>query len=276
MFKFFDSHTHLQSSVFDNDREIIANRILIDNIGVVNVGADKESSIKAVELAKKYPNNMRAAVGCHPHHIDEFSAQGGPASGWNYEFFKKLAQEPEVVAIGECGLDYCFRNEEIKTKNEVIKKQKDVFIEHIKLAKEVDKPIMVHCRDAFGDLIEILKTEINPPAGGLKPSIIHFFTGTLEDAKQLLEMGFYFTFNGLITFNRDFDEIIKYIPLNRILLETDAPYVAPLSHRKERNEPSYIVETAQKMAEIKGVSLEEIGKQTTENSGKCYNILKSL
>ena len=177
MFKLFDSHTHLQSPVFDNDRERVVGRILTDNIGVINVGADKESSVKAIELAKKYPNNMRAAVGCHPHYIEEF----------NYDFFKNLAQKPEVVAIGECGLDYYFRTEDNESKIKNL--QKEVFIKHIKLAKEVDKPLMIHCRDAFQNLIEILQTTKYKLQTN---NVLHFFTGTMEDAKQLLGMGFYF------------------------------------------------------------------------------------
>lgn len=260
MFKIFDSHAHLQSPVFNNDRERVVGRILAGNIGIINVGADKESSVKAVELAKKYPNNMRAAVGCHPHYIEEF----------DYDFFKNLAQWPEVVAIGECGLDYCFR---IKSDEPRIKNlQKEVFIKHIELAKEVNKPLMIHCRDAFGDLIKILNSKSH--ILNSHSNVLHFFTGTLEDAKQLLEMGFYFTFNGLITFNRDFDEIIKYIPLEKILLETDAPYVAPLSCRGKRNESAYIMEIAEKMAEIKEVSLEKISEQTTESAIKIFKFFQ--
>jgi TatD DNase family protein len=256
----------------------VINRAFNAGIGIVEVGNNRESSIKAVELAKKHPDKIRATVGCHPHHWEEF----------NYEFFKNLAENLEVAAIGECGLDYAvFAREQserlqkrasrqsagLSQKVESIKNfQKDIFIEHIKLAKEVSKPLMIHCREAFDDLMEILNSK-SPLVGELNslPGILHFFTGTLENAKQFLEMGFYFTFNGLITFNRDFDEIIKYIPLDRILLETDAPYVAPLPYRGRRNEPVYIVETAKKMAEIKGVSFEKISGQTTENAMKIFN-----
>jgi len=273
MFKFFDAHTHLQSPDFNKDREEVIQRIFDANIGVINVGADKNSSLKAVELAKKYPDKMRATIGCHPHYIEEF----------DYDFFKKLAGIPEVVAIGECGLDYYCNQENQNSQGKLCspeeaelkikEKQKEIFIKHIELAKEVGKPLMIHCRKAFDDLIEILESNVKGQRLNVQSDIIHFFTGSLEDAKKLLEMRFYFTFNGLITHNRDFDEIIKYIPLEKILLETDAPYVAPLSHRGKRNEPAYIIETAQKMAEIKGVSLEKVAEQTTENTIKVFNIL---
>ncbi len=266
-FKFFDAHTHLQSPEFDEDRGEVVQRIFDAEIGVVNVGADKNSSLKAVELAKKYPDRMWATVGCHPHYIEEF----------DYNFFRDLAREKEVVAIGECGLDYARINTE-QTRNNA-EKQQEVFIKHIELAKEVGKPLMIHCRDAFNNLIKILESNVKGQGSNVQSGILHFFTGTFEDAKKLLEMAslpagreFYFTFNGLITHNRDFDEIIKYIPLDRILLETDAPYVAPLSRRGKRNEPSYIIETAQKMAEIKGVSLEELAEKTTENAIKVFGL----
>ena len=268
MFKLFDAHAHLQSSVFNKDREEVIKRIFDAGMGVINVGADKNSSLKAVELAKKYPGKMWATIGCHPHYIEKDFSNAD-----DYEFFKNLAQEKEVVAIGECGLDYYRNQESEKLKVESYKeKQKEVFIKHIELANETKKPLMIHCRDAFDDLIKILRNSRHSHTFADLHHILHFFTGTLEDAKQLLEMEFYFTFNGLITFNRDFDEIIKYIPLDRILLETDAPYVAPLLHRGQRNEPVYIIETAKKLAEIKGVSLEKIGEQTTKNAIGLFKI----
>jgi len=258
-----DSHTHLQFHQFDKDRDEVIRRAFNSGIWMVNVGTDKESSVKAVELANKYKEGVYATVGVHPHEADK---------DFDYDFYKRLALEPKVVAIGETGLDY-YRSQEIQNSEFRIKNlQKEIFIRHIELAKEVQKPLMIHCRDAFSDLIEILNSKfliLNSP-----PGVVHFFAGTLEDAKKLLEMGFYFTFGGLITFNQSFNEIIKFLPLEKILLETDAPYVAPLPYRGKRNEPSYIIETAKKMAEIKSVSFEEISKQTTENALKifCFHI----
>ena len=127
---------------------------------------------------------------------------------------------------------------------------------------------MIHCRDAFGDLIEILKLKsgfLNSP-----PGVIHFFTGNINDAEKLLKMGFYFTFGGLITFNRLLDEVIDFLPIDRILLETDSPFVAPAPYRGKRNEPAYIIETAKKLAELKNLSLEKIGEETTFNAQKLF------
>lgn len=248
--KLIDAHCHLQFSDFDVDREEVIKKTFEAGVGIINAGTNKENSLEAVELAKKYSQNLWAAVGQHPTEKENF----------DYEFYKNLAQEKKVVAIGECGLDY-YRNQEKE-------KQKEVFIQHIQLANESEKPLMIHCREAFDDLIKIL----NANRDALNPdNIIHFFTGSVKDAEKLLGMGFYFTFGGLITFNRDFDEIIKFIPLERILLETDAPYVAPMPYRGKRNEPVYIIETAYKMAEIKNVSFEKVCEQTTQNVKIIFN-----
>ena len=257
-----DSHTHVQFSKFDKDRDEVIKRSFDNGIWMVNVGADKESSIKAVELAEKYQEGIYVTVGVHPHDAE---------SEFDYEFFKNLALNPKVVAIGECGLDYFFNQQLTTNKLQQIKeKQKKLFIKQIGLSKEINKPLMIHCREAFDDLIVILKSCFLFTSD--TPGTIHFFTGDKENAEQLLKMGFYFTFNGLITYNRQFDEIIKIIPLDKILIETDAPWVAPEPHRGKRNEPLYVVEVAQKIAEIKNISQEKFYKQVTENNFKIFNL----
>ena len=272
-----DAHCHLQFPAFDRDRDETIRRAFKNNIGIINAGANKESSKKAVELARKYPQGLWAAVGLHPTEKEVF----------DYEFFKKLALDKKVIAIGECGLDYYrIKNNELGIRN----LQKEVFIKHIELANELKKSLMIHCRsgeaeqvspqneagrDAFDDLIEILKTRLHYDRAmdkKLAPGVLHFFTGSLDDAKKLLAIGFYFTFGGLITFNRSFDEIIKFIPLERILLETDAPYVAPEPYRGKRNEPLYVIEIAKKIAEIKGISFNEAAVQTTKNALNLFKI----
>ncbi|MEK7566076.1 MAG: TatD family hydrolase, partial [Patescibacteria group bacterium] len=273
----FDSHTHLQFSAFDKDRDEVIKRTLENDIWLTNVGSQKDTSKNAVELANKYPEGVYAAVGLHPIHtngvyldpqeIDGENGFNSRSEDFDYEFYKNLALNEKVVAIGECGLDYYrIENNELEIKN----KQREIFINHIKLADELKKPLMIHCRQAFPDLISVLIT--SSQLLNFTPGIIHFFTGTIDDAKELLEMGFYFTFGGLITYNRQFDEIIKFIPLEKILLETDAPYVAPEPYRGRRNEPTYIKETAQKMAELKNASLEEISGQITQNAFKIFGI----
>ena len=189
--------------------------------------------------------------------------------------YEQMPKPCLVVAIGECGLDYYRLGENTKDI------QAKAFIKQIELAKELNIPLMIHCRGGspskpgrsrgFSDLIQILKDN----QGLLKndfPGVNHFFTGTKEDAKELLELGFYFTFGGVITFTRDYDEIIKYIGLDRIMVETDAPYVAPEPHRGKRNEPAFVKYTAQKLAQILDKDFEEIAEKTVTNTRKVFGI----
>ena len=267
--KLFDAHTHVQFSDFEKDRHEAIQRALENGVSLVNVGTEKESSKKAVEITNQY-NGVYAAVGLHPTETEE---------NFDYEFYKKLALNPKVVAIGECGLDY-FRLEigDQRLVTGIKEKQKEVFLKHMELAQEVNKPLMIHCRpskgtdDAYEDLLEILRTTRYE----LRTKIVHFYVGGLETTKKLLEAGCYFTFGGVITFARDYDEVIKYLPLDRILLETDAPYVAPAPYRGKRNEPAYVMEIAKKMAELKDVSLEEIAEITTQNNLQVFRLKNTI
>lgn len=279
--KFFDSHTHLQFAAYDIDREEALRRALDAGVGMINVGTQKETSRAAVDLANQYANNpIYATVGLHPIHTassdyhDSMELQQKTSEGgFDYDFYKKLALMPKVIGIGECGLDY-FRIMKTQEHENIKTKQRTVFLQHIRLAKEVGKPLMIHCRpsqgldDAYEDLYNILKLEANNIAG----AVIHFFVGSPETAKKFLDLGFYFTFGGVITFTRDYDETIKLIPLEKILLETDAPYVTPAPHRGKRNEPAYVVEIYKKMAELKDIPLEELTEKILENNKRVFNI----
>lgn len=273
--KLFDAHTHVQFRAFDLDYKEVVGRALQMGVGMVNVGTQKDTSARAVEIAHEYENeNVFAVVGLHPIHTsksfhDAQELGGGEAAKaftgrgeeFDYGYYKKLAGDPKVVAIGECGLDY-FRDKTQETRD----KQREGFIAQIELAAELTKPLMIHCRAAFPDLIEILEAKRARLHGG----ITHFFSGSAEDARKLLEFGFYFTFGGVITFARDYDGIIKMIPLDRILSETDAPYVAPAPYRGKRNEPAYVVEVVKKLAEIKNVSLEKTAEQIWQNAKNAF------
>ena len=173
-----------------------------------------------------------------------------------------------MVGIGECGLDY-FRTADENFKQ----KQKETFIKHLELAKEVNKPIIIHCRDAHNDLLEILRLEVQLPSG-----VMHFFTGALEQAKKYIDLGFYVSFSGVVTFPPRkgetagaYDEIIKNIPLEKILIETDCPYVAPVPHR-EKEMSQRMSNTYHKIAELKGVSFGEVAEQTTKNARELFGI----
>lgn len=272
--KLIDAHTHVQFAAFDNDREEVIRRSIDAGIWMVNVGSQKDTSRAAIDLAHKYSEGVYATVGLHPIHTEESfhdAEEAGDEKGFksrgedfDYEYYKKLASDPKVVAVGECGLDYYrIKNQEVRIK------QEKVFIQQIELAQELKKPLMIHCREAYEDLIKILQVN----SYKLQPrGIVHFFSGSKEDAKEILDIGFYFTFGGVITFSKSYDEIVKFVPLDRILIETDAPYVAPVPYRGKRNEPTYVAEVAKKLAEIKLEDLEKVSEITVKNTREILKI----
>jgi len=275
----FDAHTHVQFSAYDADRDAVIKRAQAAGVKMVSVGTQRDTSEAAIALAEKY-DGVYAAVGLHPIHTSRsfHDAQelGGGVAGkaftsrgeiFDHEYYRKLAVHPKVVAIGECGLDY-FRFNDEDTREAQVAKQEEALWEQIALAQELKKPLMIHCRGAFPDLIRILRAN----AQGLMPGIIHFFTGTPDDAKELLKLGFSFTFGGVVTFANDYNKTLLMIPIDRILSETDAPYVSPVPYRGKRNEPSYIIETVKKLAELKGVSTEKMAEQIWHNAQRIFTL----
>ncbi len=273
-----DSHTHAHFAAYKNDSDEVIRRALDEGIWVVNVGTQKDTSEGAIRTAEKYEEGVFAVIGLHPVHTgksyhDEQELGGGEAAKafvsrgeeFDFDVYKKLAEHDKVVAIGECGLDYYRMSED--SKGEQIK----AFEGQIAVANAVNKPLMIHCRDAFPDLISVLRKNKDKLKKDI-PGIVHFFTGKKNDAEELMDIGFYFSFGGVITFTRDYDDTIKRVGLGRILLETDAPYVAPVPFRGKRNEPLYVKYTAEKLAEILGVDLDEVKKQTTANARKVLSI----
>ncbi len=260
MYEFIDAHTHAQFSAYDSDRNEVIDRARKQGIIMVNVGTETITSKSAITLAHSYATGVYATVGLHPVHtapsfndekefVSSRNESENESEAFNFIRFKELARDEKVVAIGECGLDYFHLPENNpNAKN----KQKEVFMEQMKLSREIKKPLMIHCRDAFGDLIEIFTTH-HSMLNAENPGIIHFFTGTLREAEILLDLGFYFTFGGAITYppkknGADYASIIKMMPFEKILSETDAPYVAPVPHRGKRNEPLYVIEVVKKLA----------------------------
>ncbi|TSC89865.1 MAG: TatD DNase family protein [Parcubacteria group bacterium Gr01-1014_3] len=273
--KLFDAHTHIHFPLYDADREAVIKRAKEAGVKMLCVGTQAASSEAAVELARKNPREVWAAAGFHPNHFasswyhDKKEQPKGEREEFDAQRLRKIAENPEVVAIGEFGLDYYRLTDELKEKEN----QQEAFQVQANIAKDLQKAMMLHCRpakgtdDAYIEADRILSTFENLP-----PRIFHFYVGSMRITKKLVEAGSYFTFGGVITFSRDYDEIIKYIPLDRILLETDAPYVAPMPYRGKRNEPAYIIETAKKLAEIKGISADEAAEQTTVNGLKVFRI----
>ena len=251
---FFDTHAHLNDERFDEDRENLINSF--KEFGISNtceIGFDLPSSKKAIELSEKY-DFIYAVVGVHPHDASTLTDEG------LLELEKMLFCE-KAVALGEIGLDYYYDNSERDV-------QRYWFMRQAELAKSLDCPISVHTRDAMEDTINILKAH----ASG--DGIIHCYSGSKESAKILLDMGYYLSFAGPVTFKNASTalEVIKYVPIERMLIETDSPYLAPVPHRGKRNCPIYVAEVAKKIAEIKGMELDEVAKITSDNAKKVYRI----
>ncbi|MEK7651710.1 MAG: TatD family hydrolase [Patescibacteria group bacterium] len=276
--KLYDTHAHVNLAAFKEDREQIITQALLAGVIINNVGTQKDTSKRAVDLTKNH-ENVYAVIGLHPVHtisqeIDEEDSHFiSREEHFDYEYYKALAEDPKVVGIGECGLDY-YRLPEDKTFDEVKTIQKQAFLQQIKLAKELDKALVIHCRtqngsvDAYEDILEMLKNE--------KPSRfeIHSFTSNWDMAQRFLELGGYIGLNGIITFDKSgvLKEVIENCPLERIVLETDAPYLAPPPYRGKRNLPEYVRYVAQFIAEVKGLSFEEVCEKTTLNAKTLFKI----
>ncbi len=279
----FDVHSHLQFPDYNNDRDEVVARMKKAGVKTITVGTDIATSRQAVALAEQYPDDLWATVGIHPTELTSSPAptrfgEAGQDVTINWDEMRQLAAHPKVVAIGECGLDY-YRFDSVKRKAKS-EKQMEVFQQQIEIAHKVKKPLMIHCRpskgtdDAYEDLINILSSQDS--AVLRRPDIVHFFVGSLATAKKLLALRCFFTFGGVITFARDYDEVIRFLPLEHILLETDAPSVAPEPQRGKRNEPAYVTAVAQKLADIKNATLETIIKQTTATAQTIFDIAASL
>ncbi len=284
-FKYIDIHSHTNFKAFEEDRDAVIMRALDAGVAVINVGTQIDTSRFAVEMANKY-DGVYAIIGLHPihtgasyHDTKELGEEGKAFTSrgevFNYEEYKKLIVDPKVVAIGECGLDY------YRCTPETIAKQKEAFIEQINLANEFSKPLMLHIRNnpenktlnAYSDALEILKEHLDGeslPAG--RRGDVHFFAGTLEDAKMFVDFGFTLSFTGVITFTHDYDEVVKVTPLDMIMSETDSPYITPVPYRGKRNEPVYVIEVVKKIAEIKGLPVEEVAQQLVMNAKRVFKI----
>ena len=291
-----DTHAHLNFNAYKDDVDEVVKKTLENDIWMVNVGSQYSTSKRAVEIAERYESGVYAAVGIHPIHLDtglikvkvdqeeiEFKTR---EEEFDYEKYKGLAKSPRVVAIGEIGLDYWYKPKTRIKLEQFKKKQKETFLEQLKLAKELNLPVIFHCRMAHNDLLQAIKEFDWPELRG----VVHCFTGTWQDAQKYLEMGFYVGFNGII-FKFNVDEVIKNIPLDKMLIETDCPYLtSPISinqftpldklsngaslHKSAvlRNEPLYLKYIIEKIAKIKNLSVEEIENITTQNAKKLFNI----
>jgi TatD DNase family protein len=247
-----DSHCHLDSEQFNEDRDAVIGRALaagVENMVAIGTGNGPPDLEAGIRLADRYPS-FYATVGVHPH-------DAAKASSETFDDLKNLLAHPKVIAIGEIGLDYHYDFSPRET-------QRDVFIEQMRIARDAKKPIVIHTREAWADTVALLREHWAPAGIG---GIMHCFSGGSEQAREALDLGFYLSFGGIVTFPKavEIQEAAKMAPSNRILVETDAPYLAPVPKRGKRNEPAYVVDTAKKLAELRGVSLSEIESATTQN-----------
>jgi len=273
-----DTHCHLNFSAFKEDADEVIKRTLKENYQMIIVGTQYDTSLRAISYAEKY-QGVYAAVGLHPVHLinQQIKEQVGGqvieftsrAERFDEEKYKKLALHKKVVAIGEIGLDY---NESLLSK-EYKKLQQEEFIKQIRFAKEIKKPIIIHNRNATQDILKILKNEYNNwnELNNLN-GVAHFFSGSFEQASEFFKLGFLVSFTGVITFSPMYELLIRKLPLEKIMVETDAPYVSPLPYRGKRNEPLNVKFIAQKIADIKGLSFEEVAMQTTQNAKNLFKI----
>ncbi len=249
----FDSHAHYTDKAFNEDREIMLGSLKESGVcGIINCGADIESSVSSIELSNKY-DYIYAACGIHPEEADKVPE--------NYiDILRDLAKNEKCVAIGEIGLDYYWRQDTKEL-------QKDLFEKQILLSEELDLPIIVHDREAHGDTMEILKK--HRPKG-----VLHCFSGSVETAAEVLKLGMYIGLGGALTFKnaRKAVEVAQMLPLDRLLLETDCPYMAPVPMRGKRNNSGYIPFVAEKVAEIKGIDPQTVLDITAENVTRLFNI----
>ena len=252
-----DSHAHLDDLRYDTDRDNVLQRAQTAGIeAIVTIGCDLATSQTAVALAHAHPN-IFATIGVHPHEAKEIG------EGW-YESFRSLAQHPKVVAYGEIGLDYHYDH----SPREI---QRQRFREQIHLARELALPLVIHTREAQEDTVMILREEGAVDVGG----VFHCFSGDMWLAKDALDLGFYLSFSGVLTFKNAtmLRDIAKTVPLDRLMVETDCPYLAPVPYRGKRNEPAYVQYVAETLAEIRGNgSLESVARATVENTKRVFRI----
>ena len=280
-----DTHCHLNFNAYKDDSLEIAKQSLEKQVWVINVGSQATTSERAVEIADKFDEGIYAAVGLHPSHlftmeVDEEEAQFETrGEDFDFEFYKNIAENEKTVAIGETGLDYHYIPEGVSL-DEVKEKQQKVFRMHLDLAGEMNLPVIVHSRDTYEELYRILKEYID--AGRLeRKAVIHCYLGDWGWAKKFLNIGCMISFTGIITFppkksqidqGKKILEVIENIPLDRIMIETDAPFLSPVPYRGERNLPWRVEEVAKKICEIKNISFEEVAGITTNTARNFFEV----
>ncbi len=254
--RFFDSHCHLEDDrLLDKVDDIILSMQAANVEKCICAGSDLITSEKIVELTKKYNDVVYGAVGYHPHEAKHFKQS-------DLDIIEQWTKQKNILCIGEIGLDYYYEYSDRETQKKVLNAQLD-------LAKELDLPVMFHVRDAHGDMLELLKKR-----NDVKKAVMHCFSGSLELANEYIKMGFIISFAGPLTYKNSakLPLIAEAVPMDKFFIETDSPYLSPVPYRGKTNQPAYVVEVAEKIAEIKNLSLEEVAEQSFLNTCNFYNI----
>lgn len=281
-FRFIDTHCHVHFQAYKDDMHDVVRRALEAGVGMITVGTQSTTSKNGIALAEQY-DGVWATIGLHPNHLhkqdfiddnevdpEEAAHIKTRAEHFDPEYYRALAQHPKVVAIGEFGLDY-YRIPPGVDVDQLKADQAEAVRQQLRFASEVGKPVVIHCRDAHADQAQLIAEEI--ARGGLaRRGVIHCFTGTAEEAARYRELGFLVSITGIVAFGKNVQEAVRQIPLEQMMLETDAPYLTPPPYRGKRNEPAYVEHVAAKVAELKGVTMEEVARVTTENAMRLFGL----
>jgi len=276
-----DTHAHVNFKAFQADDDEVIRRSLAADTWMILVGSEVKTSKRALEYANKYEKGVYAAVGLHPMHTREQKVEGEDYNfitreeEFSYDVYEKLAQFKKVVAVGEIGLDY-YHLDYATDMAALKRKQKQIFTRQLELAKNLKLPVIIHCRQAHDDMLEILKAFKKDHKDSLPKDkawgVMHCFSGDEELAWQYFNLGLNISFTGLITFSAQWDDLIRRLPSDKFMIETDCPYMTPEPFRGRRNEPLFVKKVAERVAEIKNLSFERIAEISTNNARQMFKI----
>jgi len=276
-----DTHAHVNFKAFKDDADEVIRRSLAADTWMILVGSEVKTSKRALEYANKYEKGVYAAVGLHPMHTREQKVEGEDYNfitreeEFSYDVYEKLAQFKKVVAVGEIGLDY-YHLDYATDMAALKRKQKQIFTRQLELAKNLKLPVIIHCRQAHDDMLEILKAFKKDHKDSLPKDkawgVMHCFSGDEELAWQYFNLGLNISFTGLITFSAQWDDLIRRLPSDKFMIETDCPYMTPEPFRGRRNEPLFVKKVAERVAEIKNLSFERIAEISTNNARQMFKI----
>jgi len=281
-----DTHAHINFAAFKEDADEAIRRALDNDTWMILVGSEFKTSNRALNFANRYEKGVYAAIGLHPIHLQEGLVESADEDNGEYSFkpqaeefdygsYEKLAKFQKVIAIGEIGLDY-YHLDPTKDMAAAKRKQQEVFAAQLLLARNLELPVIIHCRQAHDDLLAMLQ-DFKKEYGHLLPAtkpwgVVHCFSGDEDLAWQYFNLGLLISFTGLITFSRKWDDLIRKTPLERMMIETDSPYMTPEPYRGQRNEPLLVQYVAARIAEIKGVKIEKVAEITTATARNLFNI----